>query len=140
MSEDPIKKGVEGLFVDCRPVPESDPKVIERRHRSSCLMQVTPRCSTCKNGKFTLFFETSEKRLECVKCPRWADNGARMRGERPVSYVTTEVATCKEKPFEFCPSCPSKESLGELDIDKDEEGWYNVWSRAQELLKEDDDG
>lgn len=138
MSEKPVEKGVEGLFVTCRPV--DDPMVTERRHRSSCLMQAYPKCGTCKNSKFTLFFEPAEKRLECVKCPRWKDNGARVRGDLPVSYVTTEVATCKEKLFEFCPSCPSKELLGEVDIDKDTEGWYNVWKRAMDLLKEDADG
>lgn len=138
MSEDPtLKKGVDAHFVECRPLPD-DPLVIERRHRATCLLNLTARCPTCKNNKFTLFFEEREKRLECVQCPRWKDNASRVLGESPTSYVTTEVATCKEQPFEFCPSCPGKEELQEVEIDKNKEGWYSIWKRMKQLLAEED--
>lgn len=140
MSDESFRKGMAGKFVECRPLP-NDPLVIEKRHRASCLMQPTSRCSTCPNSSFTLFFEEADTRVQLVQCPKWTDGGSRLRGDAPVSYVTTEVATCQAKPFEFCPSCPSVENLEELELEKSKVGWYTIWQRALKLASaEIDDG
>jgi hypothetical protein len=135
----PLKKGVDARFVTCRPL-QDDPLVLETRHRASCLLrQQEPRCSTCPNQSFTLFFEPPEKRLEVVKCPRWGNKGDRSQGLAPTSFVDTELATCAEKPYEFCPSCPTKELLAEIDLDKSKEEWYRIWNRAMTIVKDDDE-
>lgn len=140
MSDESFKKGMAGKFVECHPLP-NDPLVIEKRHRASCLMQPTPRCHTCPNSSFTLFFEEPEVRVQLVQCPKWSNAAARLRGDAPSSYVTTEVATCESRPFEFCPSCPSVENLEELELEKSNVGWYTIWQRALKLASaEIDDG
>lgn len=104
-------------------------------------MELHPNCPNCPNHNFTLFFNPPEKRLERVECPRWAHEGARLRGDTPLNYVSTEVATCNSAPFEFCPSCPAKEELDDLGLDKAQQGWYSLWRRVRELLRsEEDDG
>ena len=125
-----------GLTVICTPKPE-EPEVTEVKHRVVCLMKPYPACHSCSHGRFTVVFNvTPGTREERVLCPRWVNLKERLEGGQP-EYVVTEKATCAEKPFEFCPSCPSVEALQKLNIDKTKEGWYARWRRFTE--EEDDD-
>lgn len=126
-----------GLTVICRPIPE-DPEVTEVKHRVVCMTKPYPSCHSCRHGNFTLVFNvTPNARYERVLCPRWASQTDRLKGGQP-EYVVTEVATCGEKPFEFCPSCPSRGDLQKLDIDKTKDGWYSRWRRFREEELEDE--
>lgn len=132
MSED--KKVILGdvsKYSNCRPVKE-DPQIIEAKHKSMCLMRLRAECHTCPNSKFTLLFDVPEKRLEQVMCPRWKDVRELWQGKNPESYSVTELATCKERPFPFCGSCPSVEELNELGIDKTKDGWVSRWKRFRD--------
>lgn len=136
--ENKLREGVAGRFVDCRPVPE-DPGIVERRHRASCLLKPKPQCGTCPNSKFTLLFNLPEKKFQQVMCPRWKHEGERHAGKQPDSYVITELASCKDMPFSFCGSCPSREELQKLEIDKTKDGWFARWTRfRKEMLNGDD--
>jgi hypothetical protein len=120
-----------GLHVICTPKPE-EPEVSEIQHRVVCMTKPYPSCHTCAHGRFTLVFNvTPNARLERVLCPRWS-GAERQEGKNPEEYIETEVATCQEKPFEFCPSCPSREALQKLGIDKLKDGWYSRWRRFTE--------
>lgn len=134
----PLKEGISGRFVHCHPVPE-DPEIVEQRHRASCLLKLRPQCHTCPNSRFTLLFDTPEKKSEQVMCPRWKKDGDRHAGEPPKEYVVTEIATCKERPFDFCGSCPSREELQELHVDKTKDGWLARWNRFRKEEESDDD-
>lgn len=123
-----------GHTVMCHPTGEED--VVEPKHRVVCLVRPYPSCSGCQHSKFTLVFNADSKaHLQQVKCPRWKNDGDRIKGAKP-EYVTTEIATCAERPFGYCPSCPSVEDLSKMYIDKKKDGWYSRYQRFQE---EDDD-
>ena len=124
-----------GLHVLC--TPTEDPEVTEIQHRISCLSRPYAACSRCRHSSFTLIFNGNPQvRFETVLCPRWKRDGDRVKGEKPSSYVPTELATCSEKPFEYCPSCPSREVLSKLEVDKTKDGWY---SRYKRFTQEEDD-
>lgn len=100
-----------------------------------------PKCQTCPNSKFTLYFDVPEKKLEQVKCPRWKSEQLRHAGAQPEEYVTTELATCREMPYGFCGSCPSQEELQKMYVDKTKDGWVARWTRfRKEMMDADDDG
>jgi hypothetical protein len=129
----------QGLTVFCHPDLE-DPEVVEVRSRAACLFRPYAACQTCPHQSFTLTFdaERSVKRQELVACPRWANAADRLEGKSPEGYIQTEVATCQAKPFEFCPSCPVREALLGMGLDKSEPGWYGRWHRlnGEQLLEE----
>jgi len=56
----------------------------------------------------------------------------------PDDYVSVELATCEEMPFEFCPSCPSRKNVATMGADKSTSGWYGRWHRV--IKEEGDDG
>lgn len=128
-------EGVKSRFVMCRPNPE-DPSIVEARHRANCLVGIFPKCQTCNNRVFKLAFNVPETKTEVVQCPRWKMPADRMKGVAPETYVPTELATCSEMPFEFCPSCPAKEKLAEMFVDKEAIGWYTRWERFKRDAEE----
>jgi hypothetical protein len=126
-----------GAYVDCHPKLD-DLEVVEKKHRASCLLKLMPQCSTCPNSRFTLLFNTPDKKLLQVQCPRWKEVASLHIGKPPDEYVVTEEATCREAPFPFCGSCPSRAKLQELDIDKSKDGWLSRWDRfRKEMLNAD---
>ena len=132
-------KARDGLTVECRPVL-GDPQIIQRQGRVICMTRPYEACTYCPHSAFELLFNTNkERRTEQVACPRWSNPGARMRGESPDGYVSTEVATCEEAPFEFCPSCPSRKNVATMGADKSTPGWYGRWKRLGHV-EEDEDG
>lgn len=119
-----------GHTVECHPT--GDPEVREQKHRVVCLLKPYAACQCCPHSKFKLFFDANPKaNLQIVKCPRWRDEEARARGERP-SYTDTEILTCASKPFPACQGCPSKEDLSTMYIDKTKDGWYMRFKRFSE--------
>lgn len=122
-----------GLYVICTPRPYEEPEVTEVQHRVVCLTRPYPACQSCRHSRFTLLFNGKpDARFDRVLCPRWSSVSERLKGKNPDQYVTTEIATCAEKPFEFCPSCPARETLAKMDIDKTREGWVSRWKRFTE--------
>lgn len=118
-----------GMTVDCRPVLE-DPQIVQRQSRVVCLTKPYVACTYCPHSSFDLLFntKTKEQRVEQVSCPRWAGDG-RLRGKPPDAYVSVELSTCEEMPFEFCPSCPTRKNVAAAGADKSVPGWYGRWSR-----------
>jgi hypothetical protein len=130
-----------GLHVLCRPFPE-DPGIIRTQHRVVCLHRPYATCPSCPHSSFTLFFrgDNREVRESTVKCPRWEQGiSDRYAGRHPDSYVDVPSSRCEDKPFEFCPSCPSQPALVQLGLDKAEDGWYGRWSRLKEEERDDRD-
>lgn len=126
-----------GLHVVCTPDPLLEPDVTEIQHRAVCTTRPYAACQNCSHSRFTLFFNgRPEARFDRVLCPKWKSATDRLEGKQPEEYITTEVATCDAKLFEFCPSCPVKEALEKLGIDKTKDGWYSRWKRFTE---EDED-
>jgi hypothetical protein len=126
------------LTVECRPVLE-DQQIVQRQSRVSCLTKPYQACPYCPHSSFDLLFNVSkEQRLEQVSCPRWASGAGRISGNPPDAYVSVEVATCTEGPFEFCPSCPSRKNVQTAGADKSVPGWYGRWKRLR--CVEDEDG
>lgn len=124
-----------GLTVHC--TPTGDPEVFEVKSRVVCLVRPYDHCSRCSHSLFTLSFNADPTaRFEQVQCPRWRSISDRLKGEDPDSYVPVEVALCGRKPFEFCASCPLREDLAQLDVDKSKSGWYSRWKR---FTKEEED-
>ncbi len=124
-----------GHVVSCHPT--GDPEVFEKKHRVVCLTRPYAACGGCRHAKFKLVFNADPNAaLKTVKCPRWAQEMSRIRGEQPDHYVETEVKTCSEKPFPFCPSCPSLENLSKMYIDKTKDSWY---ARFIRFKKEEED-
>lgn len=122
-----------GHTVQCHPTGEPD--IFERQSRVVCLAKPYVACGGCRHSKFKLIFNADPSvRLQTVKCPRWDNDTARMRGELPSSYAQAEVLTCSSKPFAYCPSCPSLEDLSKMFIDKTKEGWY---ARYRRFIKEE---
>lgn len=102
--------------------------VSEQKHRLVCATKPLPACQSCAHSKFKLVFTRRDFSLK-VLCPRWSSEGARCNGEKPESYQQVEVGVCKQKPFSFCPSCPSLEDLKEMYVDKTRDGWVSRWER-----------
>ncbi len=127
-----------GHSVACHPVIE-DPSIVESKHRGVCLLKPYAACSICVHSKFTLVFNANQTNvnLEQIKCPKWENNFPVKSGELPTHYVSMEIGTCLEKPFPFCGSCPSRDKLSKMYIDKNKEGWY---SRFKRFNKEEEDG
>jgi hypothetical protein len=132
-------KARDGLTVECRPVL-GDPQVVQRQGRVICMTRPYEACAYCPHSTFELMFNTNkERRTEQVSCPRWTSPTDRMRGKPPDGYVSVEVATCEEAPFEFCPSCPTRKNVATTGADKSIPGWYGRWKRC-DVESEDDDG
>lgn len=120
----------DGLTVECRPVLE-DPQIVQQSSRVTCLTRPYAACPSCPHSSFNLLFNADkEKRLEQVACPRWSNAAGRVYGKPPDAYVSVEVATCNELPFEFCPSCPSRKNVEVTGADKSVPGWYGRWHRV----------
>ena len=130
----------EGLTVLCTPDP-NEPSITERKHRVVCLTKPYRACLSCQNSEFTLLFKKDRtERLQLVACPRWKDEGRRLKGEPPERYVATEEATCESRPFPFCASCPSRGELSQkYSADKSKEGWFGRWKRLRTVEFEDDE-
>lgn len=127
----------DGLTVTCRPQIE-DPTVMQRQHRVVCMSRPYTACGYCPHATFELLFNANkERKSEVVACPRWENPGRRLMGIPPDGYVSVEVATCEEAPFEFCPSCPTRKNVEVTGADKSTPGWYGRWHR---ILKEEAEG
>lgn len=125
------------MTVECRPVLE-DSQIVQRQSRVICLTRPYVACSYCPHSSFELLFNVNkEQRVEQVACPRWSRGDGRVSGKQPDDYVSVELATCEELPFEFCPSCPSRKNVAVTGADKSISGWYGRWHR---VIKEGDDG
>lgn len=128
-----------GTIVVCRPDPE-DPAVMQTQHRAVCLTKPYRGCAYCPHQSFTLFFRaTPPDPYELFACPRWRSEGERLQGKPPESYVAVERATCSQRPFPFCPSCPTQEELVDLGADKVRAGWYGRWRRIMTSLAEEEE-
>lgn len=128
-----------GLTVLCFPSLE-DPEIVEVKHRAVCMTVPYTACQSCCHSSFTLIFkkDRSEKFVQ-VACPRWLNEGDRIRGLAPDSYVPTEEATCSDRPFPFCTSCPSRQTLeANYGTDKVKNGWFGRWSRLRSKEFEDE--
>lgn len=120
--------------------PTGDPNVVEYQNRATCLTRPYQACDGCIHSNFTLVFNAdSDAKFEQVKCPKWKNGLFPSLDELPSHYDTTEVATCKEKPFPFCSSCPSLERLSQLYIDKKKDGWYSRLKRFGRYKEEHDE-
>jgi hypothetical protein len=126
-----------GLTVRC--APYEDKTIVQFQHRAVCLYQPYQACPQCPHSNFTLIFNPEKDRYAQVACPRWASPGGRMKGEDPEHYVPVEIATCEQRPFDFCSSCPSMEEVAECSVDKVSPGWYSRWHRLKKILSEEED-
>lgn len=124
-----------GLTVTCHPSLE-DRMVMQQQNRAVCIYRPHPGCQVCPHANFTLFFDAKKNRYDQVACPRWDRAGARSHGESPDGYKIVEIATCEDRPFDFCNSCPSLSEVAQFGADKAQPGWYTRWRR---LTKEEDD-
>lgn len=124
-----------GHSVDCRPVLE-DRLVQIQQSRVVCLSRPHVACGICPHSTFTLHFKADQgEKYSFVACPRWDRDSSRSDDKDPDEYVMTEVATCDRRPYEFCPSCPSREDVQTIySADKNQPGWY---SRFKRLRKEE---
>jgi hypothetical protein len=129
-----------GINVSCRPDPY-DPNIIQIQHRAVCLRRPYAGCFTCPHQAFTLVFRAQPyDPYEIIACPRWRTPADRIAGESPATYVPVERATCSKRPYDFCPSCPTKEAVEDFDADKVRPGWYGRWHRImKEMCERDDD-
>ncbi len=128
-----------GLKVVCFPNLD-DPMVSEIQHRAVCLTRPYSACEACCHATFTLIFkkDRTEKFIQ-VACPRWDSEQARILGLAPDFYVPTEEATCDTRPFSFCSSCPSRQTLEvEYGTDKMKDGWFGRWNRLRRKEFEDE--
>lgn len=71
-------------------------------------------------------------------CPRWSQDIDRMKGAQPDKYVETEIKTCSDKPYPYCPSCPSLENLSKMYVDKTKDSWYARYLRFKKEEIDDD--
>jgi len=130
-----------GKLVLCNPIPE-DPGVTETKSRVTCLTRPYAHCGSCNHSNFSLIFrvDTRERLGQVVACPKWTRGLVdRTDGKPPDHYEPTEVSTCKKMPFEFCPSCPSIETVAKMSANKSKEGWYGRWNRFKKLEFDQDD-
>lgn len=129
-----------GLMVLCKPNPFDEPDVAEVQSRVVCLGRPYVGCGACSHSKFALIFKNDRKEesLRVVACPRWKNLMDRLDRKAPEEYVMTELGTCEKQPFEFCPSCPSAESVEKYGADKSKDGWYGRWDRFRRMEFEDD--
>lgn len=119
-----------GHTVVCHPT--GDPEVVEIQHRAVCLTRPHPACVGCEHKRFNLVFDAdASAKYQTVKCPRWDQETDRMRGLSPSQYIETEILTCERRPFSFCSSCPSKETLSKMYIDKEKDGWFERLKRFE---------
>lgn len=126
-----------GLYVTCLPSLD-DREVQQVQHRAVCLTKPYVACSICPHQTFTLIFKAQPyDPYELLACPRWRNEADRLKGDAPASYAPVQRAMCSERPFPFCPSCPTKEVLEDLGADKVRPGWYGRWRR---FTSEDEDG
>jgi len=126
------------MTVECRPVL-GDQQIVQRQGRVVCLTKPYVACSYCPHSSFELLFNVNkEQRVEQVACPRWQSGDGRVSGKVPDDYVSVELATCDEMPFEFCPSCPSRKNVETTGADKTSPGWYGRWHRVANEREEED--
>lgn len=127
-----------GHLVNCHPTGEEE--VVEKKSRVVCLTRPYQACNGCSHSKFKMVFNADPRaKLETVMCPRWSHDTSRMQGEQPTNYVETELLTCAEKPFPFCPSCPSLENLSKMFVDKKKDTWYARYKRFTQSEEADDE-
>jgi hypothetical protein len=128
-----------GSSVSCRP-DLYDPNIIQIQHRAVCLRRPYEACHSCPHLVFTLVFRAVPyDPYEIVACPRWRSPADRIKGESPASYVPVERVMCSQRPFDFCPSCPTQDVLVDLGADKVRPGWYGRWQRIMKEMSELDD-
>ncbi len=126
-----------GHTVNCHPT--GDPEVSELKHRVVCLTKPYAACQGCRHSKFKLIFNADPNAsLKTVMCPRWSQDADRLKGTQPDKYVETEIKTCAEKPYPFCPSCPSLENLSKMYIDKKKDSWYARFLRFKREEEDDE--
>lgn len=136
-----LRTGVlgEGHHVECRPDP-IDRSITQAQNRTACLTRPYASCSICPHSVFTLVFKAQpDDPYDVVACPRWRDAAAKQEGESPSSYVPVEVATCRQRPFDFCTSCPTRDQVSDIGADKHRDGWYGRWKRFVSDEMEDED-
>lgn len=122
-----------GHSVDCRPSLE-DRLIQIQQSRVVCLTRPHAACGICPHSTFTLHFKADQgEKYSYVACPRWDQAGDRSKDKDPDDYVMTELATCDRKPFDFCPSCPSRDEVQTVySADKAQPGWYSRYRRLRE--------
>lgn len=113
---------------------------MQMQSRVICLTRPYQACSVCPHSMFTLIFKSQpDDPYDVVACPRWSDTPMKQNGEAPTSYVPVEVATCRQRPFDFCTSCPSRDQVLDIGADKHLDGWYGRWKRFVSDDQEDDE-
>lgn len=128
-----------GIAVVCRPDPE-DPAIMQTQHRAVCLVRPYRGCAVCPHQTFTLVFKSNPPDpYQLISCPRWRNEGERLHGNPPVSYVPVERALCSERPFAFCSSCPPQDELVDFGADKVRPGWYSRWRRILTSIQEEEE-
>lgn len=128
-----------GASVWCRPV-QYDPTVVQVQHRAVCVTRPYSACTTCLHSTFTLVFKAQPlDPYQVLACPRWRDDTERTKGNAPDTYAPIERALCFDRPFPFCPSCPSSDVLEDIGADKVSPGWYGRWRRFTRGDEEEDD-
>jgi hypothetical protein len=118
----------DGKTVECRP-DLMDPRVVHQASRVLCVSTPYAACLSCRHHRFEYFFAVQEENV-WVQCPRWnrpLGTGA------PDFYTPVWMSECRAKPYVYCPQCPSREELAELQTDKQKEGWFE---RYKKLTKE----
>ncbi len=124
-----------GKVVWCRP-DLTDPQLIRQASRSLCMATPYAACLSCLHHRFEIFFEAPENGW--VQCPRWTGEST----GPPAYYAPIWLSECHAKPFSFCPQCPSRSELVQLNTDKQKAGWlerYWKMTRDEEVEEDEDD-
>jgi hypothetical protein len=121
----------DGKTVLCVPDLEA-PSVVQHQFRSTCLTTPYQACHYCPHHHFELIFD--EPQEDWVACPRWrADDGG-----NPDFYTFVSLSECRDKPYSFCPKCPSREVLVHLRTDKQKHGWLERYRKLTKEVDADD--
>ena len=122
----------EGKLVFCVPDPVGSPQVVQQVSRATCITTPYQACPTCPHHRFEPIFD--EPQEDWVACPRWrADDGG-----TPDFYTFVSLSECRDKPFSFCPKCPSREVLVHLRTDKQKHGWLERYRKLTKEVGDDD--
>jgi hypothetical protein len=106
-------------FVRClASADEAGPREV---HRGLCYLRRFPECGTCPHQTFALRLRRGLGD-EHVACPRWDNDGDRMRGFPPHSYGIVRRELCfTAQPFPWCSACPNRQAD---ELPRTDPGWY----------------
>lgn len=113
----------DGKTVDCRP-NLADLSVVQQVTRAVCLATPYAACLSCRHHHFELIF--AQPSDEWVQCPRWFKEPGT---HGPDFYVPVRLSECCARAQQFCPQCPSREELADLQTDKQKEGWLERYHK-----------